>query len=308
LKVLVTGGAGFIGSVVAHRLVAQGAQVIVLDDLSSGSVTAIPDGVELVEQDIADGAAGEVITALRPSHVIHAAAQVRVARSMDAPRHDRRVNLDGTHHVLDGARRAGVERFVFVSSGGAVYGESVQATETTVPAPRSYYGVHKLAAEGYVALFGRSHAVARLANVYGPGQRDDLEGGVVAIFMRAVGAGGPVTIHGDGEQRRDFVHVDDVADALVAMLVSDRSGVWNVGTGQASSINALVELLEQITGRQVERLREPARIGDVRSSSLAITAIGRDLGWAPRIDLDSGLRLLIREGIGPGRASSPSTP
>jgi UDP-glucose 4-epimerase len=298
LKVLVTGGAGFIGSVVAHRLVAQGAVVTVIDDLSSGSAEAVPHGVELVEQDVADEAVRDSITAIRPSHIIHAAAQVRVTRSMDAPLHDRRVNLDGTYHVLEGARRAGVARFVFVSSGGAVYGESTQATESTAPAPRSYYGVHKLAAEGYVALSGFSHAIARLANVYGPGQRDDLEGGVVAVFTRAVAAGFPVTIDGDGEQRRDFVHVDDVADALLAMLASDRAGVWNVGTGRATSINALVDLLERIVGRGVERRSGAPRAGDVRNSALAVGSIWRDLGWESRIDLESGLRNLISSAVG----------
>jgi UDP-glucose 4-epimerase len=299
LKVLVTGGAGFIGSALVRQLLAGGAEVIVLDDLSSGNASVVPDGVELVEQDVAEAVVADRIAAIRPSHVIHAAAQVRVDRSMEAPGHDRRVNLDGTAHVLEGSRRCGVERFVFVSSGGAVYGESASARESTAPAPRSYYGVHKLAAEGYVALAGLPYAVARLANVYGPGQRDDLEGGVVAIFTRAAVVGAPITIHGDGEQRRDFVHVDDVADALVRMLETDRSGVWNVGTGTSTSINALVDRLEGITGNRVERLHEAARPGDVRSSALEVTAIADDLGWVPRIDLETGLRALLPDAVEP---------
>jgi UDP-glucose 4-epimerase len=297
LRVVVTGGAGFIGSALVRRLLAHGAEVVVLDDLSSGSAAVVPDGVELVQQDVADAAVEDRIASIRPTHVVHAAAQVRVGHSMADPGHDRRVNLDGTRHVLEGSRRGGVERLVFVSSGGAVYGESVSASESTAPAPRSYYGVHKLAAEGYVALGGMPYAVARLANVYGPGQRADLEGGVVAIFTRAVTVGAPVTIHGDGEQRRDFVHVDDVVEALVRMLESSQSGVWNVGTGEATSINALLELCERLAGRRVHRLRDAPRAGDVRSSALAIEAIAHDLGWAPGVDLDAGLRQLLGDPV-----------
>ena len=292
LRVLVTGGAGFIGSTVVRHLVERGAQVIVLDDLSTGHVEALPDGIEMVQHDISAADTPRCVAALKPTHVLHAAAQVSVERSMNDVVRDREVNLDGTRHVLEGADRAGVKRFVFVSSGGAVYGEAANATEADIPAPLSFYGVHKLAAEAYVSISGLSYAVARPSNVYGPGQRADLEGGVVAIFTRAVAAGTPVTIHGDGEQQRDFVHVDDVATALVAMLHADRSGVWNVSTGSPVTISQLLALIEASHGRTVKRRTVPRRRGDVGRSWLSPSAIADDLRWHPRVTLADGVAAL----------------
>ena len=292
MRVLVTGGAGFIGSTVVRQLVQRGAKVIVLDDLSSGSADSLPVGVDLLEHDISSLDTPSLVAAVRPTHVLHAAAQVSVDRSMADATRDRIVNLDGTRRVLEGARSAGAKRFVFVSSGGAVYGEAAGATESDVPSPRSFYGIHKLAAEGYVTIAGLSYAVARPSNVYGPGQRDDLEGGVVAIFARAVAGGGPVMIHGDGEQRRDFVHVDDVADALVQMLDSNRVGAWNVATGSPTSINQLLELMESAFGRTVQRRAVPPRRGDVRRSWLSVQAISDALGWEPHVSLADGIQAL----------------
>lgn len=293
MRVLATGGAGFIGSTIVRRLVDRGAEVIVLDDLSRGSLASLPAGIDVVEHDISTADTPRRVAETRPTHVLHTAAQISVERSMSDAVHDRAVNLDGTRHVLEGARRCGAKRFVFVSSGGAVYGEAAGATEAHVPAPRSYYGVHKLAAEGYVAMAGLSYAVARPSNVYGPGQRDDLEGGVVAIFARAVATGQPVTLHGDGEQQRDFVHVEDVADALGRMLDSDRLGVWNVATGSPTSINQLLATVESAMRRTVERRSAPPRTGDVRQSWLSVAAIASDLGWTPRVSLADGVRGLL---------------
>lgn len=292
MRVLVTGGAGFIGSHLVRRLVSDGADVIVLDNLSSGSADGLPDAAEVVVHDITAEDTTDVIHRLRPTHVVHAAAQVRVAASMADPAGDRAVNLAGTRRVVAGAEAAGATRLVFMSSGGAVYGDTAGATEDSVPAPMSYYGVHKLAAEGYVRIGSPSHAIARPANVYGPGQQADLEGGVVAIFCRAAAAGEPVTIHGDGEQVRDFVHVRDVVDALVAMLTSPESGTWNVATGVETSINQLVDAVGTAFDRPLSVTSGPRRIGDVRSSTLRIEQIGRDLGWRPAIDLATGLREL----------------
>lgn len=292
MRALVTGGAGFIGSHLVRRLVDDGAEVVVLDNLSSGSADRLPDTVEMVVHDITADDTADVIARLRPSHVVHAAAQVRVAASMADPVGDRAVNVDGTRGVLAGAERAEATRFVFVSSGGAVYGDTGGATEETVPDPMSYYGVHKLAAEGYVRIGAGSHAVARPANVYGPGQQADLEGGVVAIFCRAAAAGEPVTIHGDGSQVRDFVHVRDVVDALVAMLTSPLDGTWNVATGVETSITQLVDAVGAAFDRPLSVTHGPRRIGDVRRSTLAIERIGEELGWTPSIDLAAGLREL----------------
>lgn len=293
MRVLVTGGAGFIGVRLSRRLAEMGADVVVLDDLSTGDATRLPPSVELVRHDITRPRTSALIGKLRPTHVVHAAAQVKVDRSMADPVQDRMVNLDGTRQVAHGARLAGATRIVFVSSGGAVYGNTSVAREDDPPSPMSYYGVHKLAAEGYVALSGVPYAIARPSNVYGPGQRADLEDGVVAIFCAGVADGVPVTVHGDGGQERDFVHVDDVVSALVAMLQTDRIGTWNVGTGIATSINALLASVERAFGRSAVRTSGDARVGDVRTSSVSIDLIRKDLGWSPTITLDDGLRALV---------------
>jgi UDP-glucose 4-epimerase len=296
MRVLVTGGAGFIGGTLVRHLAHRGDEVVVLDDLSASSASALPDGCELVRQDVSLPATAAAVERLAPDVVVHAAAQVSVVRSQADPDRDRAVNLVGTQHVVAGARAAGVRRFVFLSSGGAVYGEADGARETDLPRPASYYAIHKLAAEHYVAVSGVPFAIARLANVYGPGQRSDLEGGVVAIFAEALAAGRPVTIYGDGEQRRDFVHVADVVSALVAMLDADAGaggGTWNVGSGASISVNELLRTMESAAGLAVEHLHAPERSGELRNSRLNIERIRADLGWQPRLSLAEGLRTVI---------------
>ena len=213
MRALVTGGAGFIGGHVVARLVRDGWETAVLDDFSSGSRDGVPPEAEVCEVDVADARATDEIVRLRPEVIVHAAAQVSVARSMVDPGEDWRVNVLGTQRVIEGARRVGA-RVVFLSSGGAIYGNTEGADEDALPSPMSYYAVHKYVAERYLALSGVSYAIARLANAYGPGQRAGLEGGVVAVFAEALASGEPITIHGSGDQRRDFVHVDDIVEAL----------------------------------------------------------------------------------------------
>jgi UDP-glucose 4-epimerase len=285
----VTGGAGFIGSHLVDALVGSGRDVVVVDDLSSGSPSNLPADVRLIRADIADPATIGLIASERPALVIHAAAQVSVPRSMSDPARDRAVNLLGTEHVIEGARRARAARFVFVSSGGAVYGEAELATEDDAPAPASYYGVHKLAAEGYVRISGLSHGVARLPNVYGPRQRSDLEGGVVAIFGEALRDARPVTIFGSGDQVRDFLYVEDAVAGILAIAGAIADGTWNVSTGQQTSVRALLGELEALTGRRAALRHEPARSGDVISSCLSSARIRTELGWVPRFSLRDGL-------------------
>jgi UDP-glucose 4-epimerase len=288
-RVLVTGGAGFIGSHVVDALLASGEEPVVLDNLASGDRKNLPGGVELVEMDVADAGVVEVIAGLRPEAVVHAAAQVSVAVSMRNPRLDLAVNVQGTANVLAGAKAARSRRFVFVSSGGGVYGESDGAGEDTLPRPKSYYSAHKYLGERYVELSGLSYANARLANVYGPRQRSDLEGGVVAIFAERLRNGQPVRIDGTGEQQRDLVYVADVVDALLTMARSDRSGTWNVGTGASTSILQLLRVLEQEIGPATEVRHGPPRPGDVGNSRLSIDSIKNDLGWHPGYDLARGI-------------------
>jgi UDP-glucose 4-epimerase len=293
-SVLVTGGAGFIGSHVVDRLLADGAQPVVLDDFSSGSAENLPTEVRILRADIADPTSVEQIASLRPDAIVHGAAQVSVPRSMTDPERDRAVNLCGTAHVIEGARRTGGCRVLFLSTGGGIYGETVEpASEESLPKPKSFYSIHKYAAERYLELSGLPYAIARLANVYGPRQRTDLEGGVVAIFAQRLAAGKPITIYGTGEQRRDFVHVTDVAEALLQMLRAPENGMWNVGTGRAVTINELLARTEQVVAPAAEVIRLSPRSGDVFNSCLAIDKISRELGWRPSLSLSEGLRTLM---------------
>ena len=289
---VVTGGAGFIGSHLVERLVAAGTRVLVVDDLSTGQASNVPPAVEFAREDITSADLQGLFARWRPSVVFHLAAQASVPLSFQDPLRDLAVNVAGTHRVADAAGAAGAHRLVFVSSGGAVYGETRRpASEATVPAPSSYYGYHKLAAEGHVALAGLPHAIARPSNVYGPRQAAGLEGAVVAAFI-AQARVGALQIHGDGRQTRDFIHVTDLVEALYLLATTGPSGTWNVAQGRATSIAGLADLVEEIVGISLQRRHSPRRPGDVTSSAVAPGRLRR-LGWRPRMDLHSGLRQLI---------------
>ena len=296
-RALVTGGAGFIGSHLVDRLLAEGLPVLVVDDLSTGTPANVPDGVELEQLDVSVGDLTHAFTAWRPAIVFHLAAQANVVRSVEDPLRDLAVNVVGTHRVAEAARRAGSRRLVFVSSGGAVYGETVRpAKENTLPAPMSYYGVHKLAAEGHVRVSGLPGVIARPSNVYGPRQAAGLEGAVVATFVRQAQRDGRLTIHGDGSQVRDFVHVRDVTEALWLLGQPDSPlGTWNVAAGRATTIAALAGIVEQVCGGRMARETGPRRPGDVTRSTISAARL-RTLGWRPRVGLASGIAELLRHG------------
>jgi UDP-glucose 4-epimerase len=268
----------------------------VIDDLSTGDQSNVAREARLEVLDIATDDLGPVVRAWRPDLVFHLAAQASVPASMDAPLRDLAVNVTGTNLVAAAARAGGARRLVFVSSGGAIYGETVRpATERTLPAPSSFYGVHKLAAEGHVALSGIEYAIARPMNIYGPGQRGGLEGAVVAGFVAQAGAGGPLTIDGDGRQTRDFVHVRDVVDALVRLGQPGlEHGTWNVAAGRRTSILALATMVERAAGRRLGLVHRPSRRGDVTSSSASARRL-RALGWAPSVALIDGIRELLAD-------------
>lgn len=301
-RVLVTGGAGFIGSHVADRFLAEDCEVTVLDDLSTGRRERIPRAAAFVEMTLDDPGLSEVFTERRFDTVSHHAAQIDVRLSVEDPLNDARSNVMGLLNVLEQARRHGAERVIYVSSGGVVYGEPevIPTPESHAKLPLSPYGVSKLAGEHYLAYYaaihGLEYAALRYSNVYGPRQNPHGEAGVVAIFGSRILSGEPITIFGDGEQERDYVYVGDVAQAnwqastTPLPVGSDLDArAWNIGTGRGTSVNELADLLMRIAGREVERLPSPERPGELRRSVLECSRAAQEFGWRAKTSLEDGL-------------------
>jgi UDP-glucose 4-epimerase len=300
---VVTGGAGFIGSHVVDRLLAAGARVVAVDDLSTGRRENLPEGVDLHEADVRDPKAMRAIVAeVRPDAVIHLAARASVTRSVEEPEEDAAVNVGGTLAVLEAARRAGVQRFVYVSTGGALYGDTdlVPTPEDAPIAPLSPYGASKWAGELYCDLYARLHGMStltlRLANIYGPRQDPFGEAGVIAIFCQRLRAGQPPTVFGDGHQTRDYVFVGDVADATVQAADATASGALNVGTGTETSVLELVEGVRQAAGADdFQPEHGPERPGEVRRSCLDPSRAAEELSWRAGTALGEGLRATLAD-------------
>jgi UDP-glucose 4-epimerase len=300
VRALVTGGAGFIGSNLVDALAAQGHEVTVIDDLSTGKRenldAAVAAGAELVEADIRDGAGTrDVVARVGPEVVFHLAAQIDVRKSAADPAADARVNVEGTINVLEAARAAGVRRFVNTSTGGAVYGEGqiLPAPEEHPVAPEAPYGQSKFAAEGYCELFRRLHGLStislRYGNVYGPRQDPLGEAGVIAIFCGRLLAGERPIVFGDGLQTRDYVHVDDVVAANLTAAGSEVAGSFNVGTGVETTVLQLVEALAPLASAPFEAEHHPPRPGEVQRIALDCTRAREELGWESRVLLEDGL-------------------
>jgi UDP-glucose 4-epimerase len=296
VKVLVTGGAGFIGSNLSDRLVADGHRVVIVDNLSSGHREQVPGSASLYQLDIGNQFwLDRVFEREQPDAVCHLAAQISVRRSVEDPGFDARVNILGSLGVIDCCRRHGVGRLVFASTGGAIYGEAdrLPTDESYTAAPLSPYGAAKLSVEHYLYLFheldGFSAAALRFANIYGPRQDPHGEAGVVAIFATALLEGRAPVINGDGTQTRDYVFVGDAVAAFVAALGSDACGSFNIGTGVETDVNRLFELLRGAAGSSLQASHGPAKEGEQRRSSLDATVAGQKLGWKPSVDLAEGV-------------------
>jgi UDP-glucose 4-epimerase len=304
MRALVTGGAGFIGSHLVDALVARGDELVVIDDLSSGRreniIAPLDAGTELVEADITDTeAVSAVFERHRPELVFHLAAQIDVRRSVADPAFDLGVNVGGTLGLLEQSRLHDVGRFVFASTGGAIYGDGgddeLPFDEAAECRPDAHYGQSKFAAEGYLGLYRRLYGLdtvaLRLGNVYGPRQDPHGEAGVVAIFTGAQLAGRRPTVFGDGSQTRDYVYAGDVAAAFVAASERAGGGTFNIGTGNETSVLELGTEIARQTDTEFDPELAPPRLGEVQRSAIDPSLAGRELGWTPAHDLATGLGL-----------------
>jgi UDP-glucose 4-epimerase len=316
MKLLVTGGAGFIGSHLADRLIADGHEVVVLDDLSTGHVEHLNPATRFYQMDIQSPWLDELFKIERPQAVLHEAAQASVRRSVEDPGFDASINVLGTVTLLQASVRHGVQRFLFASTGGALYGDAV-----AIPTPEDYptlpvspYGASKLAAEVYLrtfhALHGLSYAALRYANVYGPRQDPHGEAGVVAIFARRLLSGETARINGDGKQTRDFVYVGDVAEANARALTSDAVGSFNVGTGVETDINTIFQLLKRLSGNNQPEVHGSPMAGEQRRSVIDARKIEKVMGWRPTTSLEAGLSATVRyfRDASPTPAAVPAPP
>ena len=294
-KILVTGGAGFIGSHLVDRLIQEGNQVVVVDNLATGKKRQVNRQAKFYKVDIQSKRLDRIFRNERPVIVVHLAAQMNVRHSTEDPAFDAEVNILGTVNVLESAVRNGVRKVSFASSGGAVYGEQeiFPAGETHKTDPLSPYGISKLAGEKYMAFFasntGLRVVALRFANVYGPRQDSEGEAGVVAIFSKKMLTGGQPIINGTGKQTRDFIFVDDVVEAILVTLGEQIQGTFNVGTGQETSINECYGIIKGLTQSTCKDLYGAAKKGEQFRSVLDVSKLKNTFGWDPQISLEEGL-------------------
>jgi UDP-glucose 4-epimerase len=296
MKILVTGGAGFIASHVVDLYIQNGHEVVVVDDLSTGHARNINPAARFYQLDIRNPQIAEVFERERPDVVNHHAAQMNVRRSVAEPLFDADVNILGSLNLIECAKRFGVERFIYISTGGAVYGEPeyLPCDEKHPVNPICQYGASKHTVEHYLYMYhlnyGLKYTVLRYPNVYGPRQDPHGEAGVVAIFTGQMLADEQVVINGDGEQVRDFVYVADCARAnLIALTRANGSGIYNLGFGRGTSVNEIFSALKQITGYHQMPVHGPAKVGETRQIFLNAGKARQDLDWAPTVTLEDGL-------------------
>lgn len=296
MKVLLTGGAGFIGSHVVDLYLADGYEVVVVDNLSTGKLSNINPAAKFYEMDIRSPELEDVFVRERPDFVNHHAAQMDVRRSVADPLYDLDVNIRGSINLLECARKHSVKRFIYISSGGAVYGEPVYlpCDENHPIVPLCPYGASKHTVEHYLYMygvnFGLSYAIIRYPNVYGPRQDPNGEAGVVAIFAGRMLDEQPTVINGDGDQERDFVYVEDCARAnLLVLSAAEENAIYNLGSGHGTSVNEIYDHLKKATGYQGDAVHGPAKVGETRRIYLNADKARAELGWKPTVSLEVGL-------------------
>lgn len=298
MKILVTGGAGFIGSHLVRQLMAAGDDVISLDNLSTGLRENLPKDARLEVMDTHDERVEDLFREEHFDAVVHLAAQTLVSDSMTDPQNDMYQNIAGTVHILECCRKYGVQRVIF-SSSAATYGDvdekALPVQETLPQIPLSFYGLTKMTVEKYLALyhlaFGIHYVVLRFANVYGERQGDGGEGGVISIFAKRLAQGKGITIFGNGKQTRDFVYAGDIARGIhLALTTENADTCYNLSTQTEISLNDLVDILSKITGKQITPSYGPVREGDIYRSSLSNEKAVKNLHWIPEVSLEEGLK------------------
>ena len=299
MRILVTGGAGFIGSHIVEAYLAEGHEVAVIDNLATGRRANVPKGATLHEVDLHARELERIFDSFAPEVVNHHAAQASVKVGNADPVHDLEVNGGGTARLMQLAVEHGVKKVIYSSSGGTVYGnpESLPVTEGHPIAPMSNYGTSKYVGELYVQLAARSAGIEttifRYGNAFGPRQDPHGEAGVIAIFTGLMLAGQQCTIDGDGEQKKDYLFVGDIARANVAALTRGRGLVANIGTGQGITVNHIFEVLSKATANEIEPRYGPPRPGDVRNFWLDYSLAKRELGWQPEVAFEEGVRMTV---------------
>lgn len=306
MKVLVTGGAGFIGSHLMRRLKENNIAAAALDNLSVGARDNLLDGMELIAADVLSPELNSIVAAGQFDAIVHLAGQTMVNRSIDKPDFDAQQNILGTVNVLEAARKNGIDRVVFAST-AAAYGN---VAETDLPVkesqellPMSFYGLSKVTVERYLELYhevyGLDYVVLRFANVYGERQGDSGEGGVISIFARSIAKGQDITIFGDGEQTRDFIYAGDIAAGIIAALTTKEvNAAYNLSTQTETSLRELVSILSGLAGRKIIPRYDAERPGDIYRSMLSNARARRGLNWQPVVSLEEGLRLTYNYFLG----------
>lgn len=299
MRVLITGGAGFVGSHIADACLARGYQTSIIDNLASGRRDHIPIGAEWIHADIASDPLDPIFEKVNPEIVFHLAANASVSLSVKNPQLDQHINIQGTIRLLEAARKYNVRKVIYASS-AAIYGNPtyLPIDENHPIAPISPYGISKYVPELYLNTYKHLHQLnftaLRYANIYGPRQIAEGEGGVVAIFTDRVVRGEPILIQGDGDQTRDFIYISDIVAANLAAIDHGDGGIYNIGTGLVTSINKLVETMQQLTEARIDVQHTAPREGDIRHSYFNIQSAQDGLQWEPKITLEEGLRNTLK--------------
>ncbi|MCE5300238.1 MAG: NAD-dependent epimerase/dehydratase family protein [Spirochaetia bacterium] len=297
MKILVTGGAGFIASNVADAYIKAGHRVVIVDNLFMGNMKNVNKKAKFYKADIRDAMLAKIVAREKPDVVNHHAAQISVPDSVRDPVTDMDINIRGTVNVMEASRKAGVKKFIFISSGGTVYGSNVKlpATEDNPLTAESPYGIAKVTGEHYVrfyaARYGMKYTILRYSNVYGPRQIPHGEAGVVAIFIERIMSGKRPVIYGGGKCLRDYVYVGDVAAANVAALKKGNNEAFNIGTGVKTDVNMLYAAIQKATGYSEPAEQAPYRAGDLKANYLNCARAKRLLGWSPKVKLNEGIAL-----------------